>query len=171
MELDEKPIANPDRTGVEPTLRRCIEPLPGHSLPSGTVGKTYSASVSATGGQDPYSWSANGLPSGLTISTAGKVSGAPKQAGTVTVTLTVTDALGHNTLVRLPLSVAATPLIGDINHDGAVDCSDYALLKAAWDWGAGTRAGNPADLNGDKSVDGLDYSIMSSHWTGSTGSC
>lgn len=170
------PVKEPTPPVKEPTKTSNSPPTPplaitSSALPSGTVGEAYTTTVSATGGQTPYSWSAEGLPGGLAISPMGALSGSPAQAGTSTVTLVVTDAAGQKTKKVHDLKIAAAPLIGDIDHDGKVDCSDYALLQAAWDWGGGTRAGDPADLNGDKSVDALDYSLMSSHWTGSPGSC
>ena len=56
----------------------------------------YSQTVSATGGDPPYTWSATGLPSGLSLTPAtGTISGVPKVApGTYPVTLSVTDQLG-----------------------------------------------------------------------------
>nr|WP_170215218.1 ExeM/NucH family extracellular endonuclease [Nocardioides plantarum] len=48
--------------------------------------------LAATGGTSPYTWTATGLPDGLSISSAGQVSGTPTAAGTSTVTATVTDS-------------------------------------------------------------------------------
>ena len=63
------------------------------SLPSGVAGVAYSATVAATGGTTPYTWSATGLPSGLSIDPAsGAISGTSNTAGTSTVVVTVTDA-------------------------------------------------------------------------------
>ncbi|MEC3978115.1 Ig domain-containing protein [Amycolatopsis sp. H20-H5] len=59
---------------------------------SGTVGQAASVQLSATGGTAPYTWSATGLPAGLSISSAGLVSGTPSTAGSFTVTATATDA-------------------------------------------------------------------------------
>ena len=59
---------------------------------SGVVGTAASLQLSATGGTTPYSWSATGLPPGLSISASGLISGTPTTAGSYTVTATVTDA-------------------------------------------------------------------------------
>jgi type II secretory pathway component PulJ len=65
------------------------------SLPSGTKNVNYSATVSATGGTTPYTWSDNGtLPNGLTISNTGVISGKTSKTGSFSVTITVTDAAG-----------------------------------------------------------------------------
>lgn len=58
-------------------------------LPPATVGVPYNAQVSASGGQPPYLWTASGLPSGLTMSSGGGISGTPEYAGSFGVTVTV----------------------------------------------------------------------------------
>ncbi len=63
-------------------------------LAAGTVGKTYSLALGATGGTPPYAWSvsAGSLPSGLALnSTSGEISGTPSTAGTFNFTAQVTD--------------------------------------------------------------------------------
>ncbi len=51
-------------------------------LPNGDAGSPYSFTFAATGGQGPYTWSApSGTPAGLTLSSAGVLSGTPTQAG------------------------------------------------------------------------------------------
>jgi len=60
---------------------------------SGTVGTAISSfTLTATGGTPPYTWSATGLPPGISIgSSTGTVSGTPTTAGTYTVTAKATD--------------------------------------------------------------------------------
>jgi hypothetical protein len=64
------------------------------SLPSITVGTPYSATLSATGGIPPYTWSVSSgaLPAGLTLSAAGAISGTPTAEGTNSFTVQVTDS-------------------------------------------------------------------------------
>jgi hypothetical protein len=50
--------------------------------------------LSASGGTPPYQWTATGLPPGLSISTAGLISGTPTVRGTYAVTATATDSVG-----------------------------------------------------------------------------
>ena len=63
---------------------------------SGTVGDVYNsggAAVIVSGGNAPYSnFSATGLPAGLSISSAGVISGTPTTTGSATVTITATDS-------------------------------------------------------------------------------
>ncbi len=64
------------------------------SLRKGAVGVAYSASLSARGGNSPYTWQLVGgsvLPAGLTLSRSGVISGKPKAAGTTRFTVEVVD--------------------------------------------------------------------------------
>jgi uncharacterized protein YhjY with autotransporter beta-barrel domain len=70
------------------------------TLPSatGAVGVPYNGgaeAVTVTGGRAPYSnFSATGLPAGLTMSSAGVISGTPTTAGNATVVVTASDSSG-----------------------------------------------------------------------------
>ena len=60
-------------------------------LPAGTVGTAYSQTFAATGGTGTYSWSSTGtLPTGLSLSTGGVLSGTPTAAATSSITVQVT---------------------------------------------------------------------------------
>lgn len=66
-------------------------------LPGATLGTAYTATVTASGGLQPYAWSvaaASGpLPPGLNLDAAkGTISGTPTATGTFVFTLTVSDA-------------------------------------------------------------------------------
>lgn len=67
------------------------------SLPAGTVGLPYSATLEATGGTLPYTWSIEPglgrLPNGLSLNpTTGEISGTPTAAGSFGFTVRVTDS-------------------------------------------------------------------------------
>jgi hypothetical protein len=66
------------------------------SLPGGTVGTAYSQSLQASGGTGPYTWSlapgSTPLPNGLSLSSAGTISGTPTTANTFNFTVRVTDS-------------------------------------------------------------------------------
>jgi len=66
---------------------------PGSLLP-GTSGTPYSETIGAGGGTDPYSFAvtAGVLPSGLTLSSGGLLSGTPTVDGTFGFTITAIDA-------------------------------------------------------------------------------
>jgi len=80
------------------------------SLPGGTVGQPYSATLSVSGGTAPYSWSisAGSLPAGLSLSNAGTVSGSPTSSGTFNFTIKVTGSgkTGDSDTQALSLVVA-----------------------------------------------------------------
>lgn len=65
------------------------------SLPAGTQNKPYSATLSATGGAAPYTWSvtAGSLSAGLALAPAtGTISGTPTASGTANFTVQVKDS-------------------------------------------------------------------------------
>ena len=89
-----------------------IPPLLQSTLPPPVLGSPYSIQLSAAGSGGPFTWSLlNGsLPNGLTLSTAGLISGTPTAPGTFTFTLQVTDSLNNSTSVPFTLTVPQVPL-------------------------------------------------------------
>ncbi|MBS1855214.1 MAG: putative Ig domain-containing protein [Acidobacteria bacterium] len=81
------------------------------SLPNGTVGVSYSAGLNATGGVTPLTWSASGLPGGLSISSSGAITGSPNAPGTFNVSATVKDAGGTSVSksYTVTISLPSTP--------------------------------------------------------------
>ncbi|MDR6972692.1 cell wall-binding repeat-containing protein [Leifsonia shinshuensis] len=77
------------------------------------VGSDYSASFPATGSPAP-TYSAAGLPEGLSIDTAtGMVSGKPKTVGEYSYTVTATNAVGAVTTAAQKLTVSTGELVVD----------------------------------------------------------
>ncbi len=62
-------------------------------------------------------------------------------------------------VVILMTNSGITPL-GDLNHDGAVDAADLAILLGTW----GVCPACPPDLNGDGTVDAADLAILLGAW-------
>jgi hypothetical protein len=62
------------------------------SLPDGSVGDPYSTQLQAIGGIGTRTWTATGLPAGLSVSPGGLISGTPTTPGTSAVKVTVTDS-------------------------------------------------------------------------------
>lgn len=96
------------------TLTTQIQPLiiTTTALASSVAGLPYSASVAASGGQPPYTWSlANGsvLPTGLSFSSAGQISGTATFPGSYSFTLQVSDAGSRVTTKQLTFTVSQTP--------------------------------------------------------------
>ena len=120
------------------------------SLPDGTVNTAFSAGLSAVGGLKPYTWSASGLPDGVTSTSAGAVSGTPSTAGNFTVSVTVKDATGASASARFSLTIApATISITTLTVAGGTVGTPYAASFGAsggitpFTWSA---AGLPAGL-------------------------
>ncbi|NUQ35921.1 MAG: putative Ig domain-containing protein, partial [Planctomycetaceae bacterium] len=76
-------------------------------LPDAQVGQDYSVTFAGNGGTKPYTWSATGLPAGLTLDSSGIVSGKPSanidEAAEVIVTME--DASAREAEVTLTLIV------------------------------------------------------------------
>ncbi|MEV0680772.1 S8 family serine peptidase [Actinosynnema sp. NPDC050436] len=74
-----------------------------------TVGQAFSLDNSATGGTSPYTWSATGLPAGLSVDSAtGRISGTPSAAGTANVTVTATDKAGKKGSASFTITVSTS---------------------------------------------------------------
>ena len=110
------------------------------SLTAGTVGALYSLSMAATGGSGTYTWTATGVPSGLTLSTAGLLSGTPAAAGTSTISFTATDtstpARTATRTMSLVVSAALSVTTTSLNSATANSAFSYTLASAG---GSGTK--------------------------------
>jgi serine/threonine-protein kinase len=128
------------------------------SLPSGETGDDYAATVTAAGGTGGYSWSAAGLPDGVTMDSAtGEITGTLyggdevlDHAGTYPVSVTVRDAATSATKT-LNLVVTPRPLTIELNSlvagtsGAAYTCTfnaDYGTAPYSW-----SAAGLPAGLS------------------------
>jgi len=95
-DCDNSPIAV--AAGVPTTLRIQNTPitLAPPTLPNGLVGQAYSQSITAQSGVAPFTFSVSSgaLPPGLTLSTAGLLSGSATSTGTFPFTASVVDVGG-----------------------------------------------------------------------------
>ena len=106
------------------------------SLPDGVVGIAYSASLTASGGVPPYSWTVTGLPDGLTATAAGAISGTPTTPGKFTVVVMVKDVAGTTfapriggytlTLTIAPAALAITTATAPNGTVGAAYTATFA---------------------------------------------
>ena len=128
------------------------------TLPGGTAGVAYSQSLTATGGSPPYTWSVTGgaLPPGLTLSSAGALSGTPTTVGPYTFTAQVTDSAGAAVTATFSLVVTQTCTYslypggeafavaggtGTIAITAPVGCSWTAVSALSWVTVTGTASG------------------------------
>jgi FtsP/CotA-like multicopper oxidase with cupredoxin domain len=113
------------------------------SLPNGQLGVAYSQTLAASGGPTPYTWSlsAGALPGGLTLSTAGLISGTPTNSGTFNFTVRVADAGGGTATRALSIRVTG-PIISFVRAAAATPQTPTATVTVAYP--AGQTAG---DLN------------------------
>ena len=84
-------VTNSTKLTVQPATLLITTP----SLPGGTPGVAYSASLSSTGGTPPVSWTlinSTTLPLGLVMSATGQITGTPTASGTATFTVQVADS-------------------------------------------------------------------------------
>ncbi|MBC7839762.1 MAG: putative Ig domain-containing protein [Nitrospiraceae bacterium] len=124
-----------------------------NSLPSGSINQPYAVALSPTGGTTPYTWGlkagSSPLPSGLTLSNNGIISGTPTVTKTATHTFTLTDATSLTVEKALQLAIRATPLsiMTTSLPQGTANQSYSATLAATGGTGAytwGLAGGSPA---------------------------
>lgn len=79
-------------------------------FPDGKVGTAYKeTAIGADAAKDPVTWTATGLPPGLTITRVRNpalVSGTPTQAGDYTVTIRATDATGQSDVAFVAIRIS-----------------------------------------------------------------
>jgi large repetitive protein len=79
-------------------------------LLGGTVGTSYTETISASGGTSPYTFSvfSGALPTGLSLnSSTGVISGTPSAAGTFSFTIKAVDAGGNAAMQYLTITVTS----------------------------------------------------------------
>jgi SdrD B-like domain/Putative Ig domain len=100
------------------------------SLPTGTVGVPYSQQLSTDGGSPmiSYTVTTGTLPTPMSLSTSGLLSGTPTAASITPITIMATDFYGCTSVTSYTLTIGTTPTVGlgnlvyiDRNNDGNYD--------------------------------------------------
>jgi hypothetical protein len=133
------------------------------SLPGGTTAVPYSASLAASGGTSPYTWSISSglLPTGLTLNgLTGVISGSPIASGTYSFTVQAVDSSNPQQIATKALNISVTtqasftlwsnttiPAVIDAGPDSAVELGVKFRSDASGDitgirfYKAGTNTG------------------------------
>jgi len=129
-------------------------------LPTGYLGLGYSQALAASGGWTPYTWSitSGSLPAGLSLSSAGVISGMPTAATTASFTVQVMGNDGLSSTKNFDLTIAASlgPFFDDF---------DPGIDMVQWSAFGGTVGSTVLACNYGGSVSG-----SNSLWFGDAGS-
>ncbi|MBB6501399.1 putative Ig domain-containing protein [Pedobacter cryoconitis] len=124
--------------------------LPPATLPDGVVGSVYPVQTlpAATGGTTPYTYTATGLPPGLTFDPVTRnITGTPTLAGPFTVTVTVTDANNLTASANYPINVTVpAPVVagGSSCGGGRVTLTvSNPITAVTYNWYANATGGTP----------------------------
>jgi hypothetical protein len=98
------PVAYPSGTSIQNLMNQVLIQVSPTTVPDGAYNTVYApVTFTVTGGgafERPFTWSATGLPTGLTVTTDangnGYLSGKPAQVGTFDFTIQLTDSLGRS---------------------------------------------------------------------------
>ncbi len=108
------------------------------ALPKGTQNTPYSATLAASGGTSPYTWSqtsGGAMPPGLTVSSLGNFTGTPTKSGNFgPYVFKVTDSAGNTaTSAGISVAISSTNLAVSTNSlpDGSVGTAYSAKLAAS----------------------------------------
>ena len=101
---------NEDTKEFTITINEQSQPLTitTEDLPEGAIGSEYSATLTATGGTSPYTWSkiSGNLPNGLSLnSSTGIISGTPTTQGTFNFTIQVKDNENNTATKSLSITI------------------------------------------------------------------
>jgi len=119
--------SNPVKTATKEfsiTVNEQTQPLTitTEGLPDGIVGTEYSATLSASGGIPPYTWSisSGSLPNGLTLnSSTGAISGTPIEQGTYSFTVQVQDADSNTAAKNLSITINPSDTTPPVRSNGS----------------------------------------------------
>ena len=109
-------------------------------------GSSYNRTIAASGGGGSFSYTATGLPPGITLSPTGTLSGIPSTAGSYTYEITTADTFGQSVESSCSINVAppllttacnlpqqatvGSPFSGSITASGGTPQYSFALTSA-----------------------------------------
>lgn len=95
------------------------------TLTNATVGSAYSKTITASGGTAPYTFSVTGLPTWLSLTTGGVLSGTPTTAGTTpSFTVAAKDAANNTGSKAYTVTTVAgsSPIVANADFAGTISC-------------------------------------------------
>ncbi len=142
-------------------------------LPTGTVGMPYSQTLAASGGATPYTWSISSgtLPTGLSLTSGGVLSGTPVATTSASFTLKVTGSDGLFSTKAYSLSISpyfGIPFTEGFENAGAIPAywtQEYVTGAVNWTFQAGGHSSHPASAHGGSYNALLYYGAASNHIT------
>ena len=103
-----------------------------NSLPNGLIGANYNQALTATGGTPGYTFTVGaGLPSGLTLSAAGVLSGVSNVVGSFSFTVTATDQGGCTGTKNYTLQICGTITVNPATLPGTAVGANYNQTMTA----------------------------------------
>src|SRR5262245_21354119 len=139
------------------------------TITPGVLGKPYSFTVTGAGGVRPYTWSATGMPPGLSINPSNgtqfttDITGTPTSAGPFTVTITLTDfttakiSKSFTFNIYTPLSITTESLppgTVDTDYPNTSLAATGGATPYAWKLATGSSLPDGLSLSGDGKISG-----------------
>jgi len=130
-----------------------------------TVGQAITPfNLTASGGASPYTWTATGLPSGLSLSSAGAVTGTPDAVGSYEVTATASDSSSPKNTSDTSFTIDVDPApelktIAEVQGTGAASelvgkrVLVRGVVTGSYPNGTGNFAGFYLQTGGEEGVD------------------
>jgi len=165
------------RVGYDPTSGQNVQEIPNsfyfHDVDDDPTGEIMNSAntlsvkaptsgsylLSVTGGEGGvFTITVNGIASDGSAPTRQVIVGTSVPGTTMSYSISYSSTPGEQLVVQPP------QIAGDLNGDGKVDCSDVAIVKAAFATILGGPGFNPlADVNGDGVVNVLDLAMVARH--------